>query len=48
MNNKAEDLATIFARSIWRLHSISADIISDRDARFILKVWIVLIATVGI
>jgi ribosomal silencing factor RsfS len=33
-NKKAEDIATIFVREIWRLHSIPADIISDRDSRF--------------
>jgi hypothetical protein len=36
-NTKAEDLATIFVREIWRLHGIPAHIISDRDSRFISK-----------
>jgi hypothetical protein len=36
-NKMAEDLATIFAREIWRLHGIPADIISDRDSRFTSK-----------
>ena len=31
---KAEDLARIFAKEIWRLHGLPRDIISDRDARF--------------
>jgi transposase InsO family protein len=37
MNNKAEDLAEVFAREIWKLHSIPADIISDQDSRFTSK-----------
>jgi hypothetical protein len=48
MNKKAEDIATIFAREIWRLHGIPADIISDRDSRFTSKFWKSLIATLGI
>jgi hypothetical protein len=36
-NKKPEDLGTIFAREIWRLHGIPADIISDRDSRFTSK-----------
>jgi transposase InsO family protein len=47
-NKKAEDLATIFVREIWRLHGIPADIISDRDSRFTSKYWKSLIATLGI
>jgi hypothetical protein len=47
-NKKAEDLATIFAREIWRLHGITADIFSDRDNRFTSKFWKSLIATLGI
>jgi hypothetical protein len=47
-NKKAEDLATIFAREIWRLYGIPADIISDRDSRFTSKFWKCLIATLGI
>jgi hypothetical protein len=39
MNNKAEDLATIFTTEIWRLHGIPGDIMSDRDPRFISKFW---------
>jgi transposase InsO family protein len=47
-NKKAEDLATIFAREIWRLHGIPADIISDRDSRFMSKFLKSQIATRGI
>jgi hypothetical protein len=47
-NKKGEDLATIFAREIWRLHGIPADIISDRDSRFTSRFWKSLIATLGI
>jgi hypothetical protein len=47
-NKKAQDLAKIFAREIWGLHGISADIISDRDYRFTSKFWKSVIATLGI
>jgi hypothetical protein len=47
-NKKSEDLATIFAREIWRRHGIPPDIISDRDSRFTSKFWKSLIATLGI
>jgi hypothetical protein len=47
-NKMGEDLATIFAREIWRLHGIPANIISDRDSRFISKFWKALIATLCI
>jgi hypothetical protein len=47
-NKKAEDLATIFAREIWRLHGIQADIYSDQDSRCTSKLWKHLIATLGI
>jgi hypothetical protein len=45
---KAEDLATIFAREICRMHGIPADIISDRNTRSISTLWKCLIATLGI
>jgi hypothetical protein len=45
---KAEDLATIFAREIWRLHSIPADIMADYDSRFTSKFWKSLIARLSI
>jgi hypothetical protein len=47
-NKEAEDLATIFAREIWRLHGIRVDIISDRESILISKFWKSLIATLGI
>ena len=36
---KAEDLAPIFAREIWRIHGVPTDIVSDRDTRFTSKFW---------
>jgi len=33
------DLAIIFAREVWRHHGLPADIVSDRDSRFISDVW---------
>jgi hypothetical protein len=47
-NNKAEDLSTIFARGIWRMHSIPPDIISDPDSRFTSKFFKSLITTLDI
>jgi hypothetical protein len=38
-NKEAEDIATIFAREIWRLHGIGTDIIYDRDSRFTSNFW---------
>jgi hypothetical protein len=48
MNKKAKDLTTIFAREMWRLHGIPADIISDRDSRVTSTFWKSLIATLRI
>jgi predicted peptidase len=36
---KVEHLVKIFAREIWRFHSILTDIISDQDSRFTLTEW---------
>jgi hypothetical protein len=36
---KAEHLVKIFAREIWRFHSILIDIISDQDSRFTSTEW---------
>jgi hypothetical protein len=36
---KAEDLARIFVRNIWRLHGLPKSIVSDRDARFTAHFW---------
>jgi len=33
------DLAVIFAREVWKYHSLPADIVSDRDSRFTLETW---------
>jgi hypothetical protein len=35
----AHQLATIFAREVWRLHGLPSDIVSDRDSRFTSKFW---------
>jgi hypothetical protein len=47
-NKKDEDLAIIFAREIYRLHGIPADIITDRDSRFTSQFGKSLIPTLGI
>jgi len=33
------DLAVIFAREIWKYHSLPTDIVSDRDSRFTSGTW---------
>ena len=33
------ELATVFARDIWRLHGLPSSIISDRDTNFTSKFW---------
>jgi len=33
------DLATIFAKEVWRHHGLPTDIVSDRDSRFTSEVW---------
>jgi transposase InsO family protein len=43
-----EDLARIFAREIWKLHSLPTDIVSDRDSRFTSATWKAFIGTIGI
>jgi len=35
----AVDLAIVFAREIWKLHSLSTDIVSDRDSSFTSEIW---------
>jgi hypothetical protein len=35
----ASDLARIFALEVWKHHGLPADIVSDRDSRFISAVW---------
>jgi transposase InsO family protein len=47
-NKKAEDLAEVFTREVWKLHGIPADIISDRDSRFTSKFWKSFLTTLGI
>jgi hypothetical protein len=42
------DLAIIFAREIWRLHGLPADIVSDRDTRFTSHFWQELTSHLGI
>jgi hypothetical protein len=36
---KAEDLAKIFVKNIWRIHGLPKSIVSDRDARFTAYFW---------
>jgi hypothetical protein len=45
---KAEDLAVIFAREIWKLHGIPVDIVSDRDSRFTSAFWKSFLSMLGI
>jgi hypothetical protein len=47
-NKKAEKITTLFAREIWRLQGILADIIADQDSRFKAKIWKSLIPKLGI
>jgi hypothetical protein len=35
----AADLATRFAKEIWKYHGLPTDIVSDRDSRFTSNVW---------
>ena len=35
----AKDLATTFAREIWKLHGLPSDIVSDRGSVFISGFW---------
>ena len=44
----AEDLAWIFAREVWRLHSLPQDIVSDRDSRFTSHTWKDFLSVTGI
>ena len=44
----AADLARIFAKEVWRLHGLPADIVSDRDSRFTSATWKVFLAIPGI
>jgi hypothetical protein len=42
------DLAKIFAREIWKLHSLPIDIVSERDSRFTSTTWKAFIGILGI
>ena len=44
----AADLARTFAKEVWRIHGLPADIISDRDSRFTSSTWQTFIAVLGI
>jgi len=44
----AADLAVIFAREIWRSHSLPTDIVSDRDSRFTSETWREFLRLLGI
>ena len=45
---KAEDLARIFVKNIWRLHGLPISIVSDRDARFTALFWSTMCDLLGI
>ena len=44
----AADLAWVFAKEVWRLHGMPADIVSDRDTRFTSATWKVFLGILGI
>ena len=44
----AKDLAMTFAREIWRLHGLPADIVSDRGSVFISGFWKELMEHLGV
>src|SRR6266550_2361128 len=44
----AKDLATTFAREIWRLHGLPSDIVSDRGSVFISGFWKELMEHLGV
>ena len=44
----AKDLAITFAREIWRLHGLPADIVSDRGSVFISGFWKELMEHLGV
>jgi len=44
----AADLAVIFAREIWKYHSLPTDIVSDRDSRFTSETWKEFLRLLGI
>jgi transposase len=45
---KAENLALVFVREIWRVHGIPTDIVSDRHSRFTLKFWKAFLMAIGV
>jgi len=42
------DLTKIFAKEIWKYHGLPTDIISDRDSRFMSKIWREFLGLLGI
>jgi hypothetical protein len=44
----AEHLVKVFAREIWRFHSILTDIISDCDSRFMSTEWKQFLGILGV
>ena len=44
----AKDLAIAFAREVWRLHGLPADIVSDRGSVFISNFWKELMEHLGV
>jgi hypothetical protein len=45
---KAEELAEVFIREIWKFHGLPIDIISDRDPVFTSKFWQAVMTLLGI
>src|SRR6266550_3718977 len=46
--SQAKDLAMTFAREVWRLHGLPADIVSDRGSVFISGFWRELMEHLGV
>jgi hypothetical protein len=44
---RAENLAPVFAREIWRLQGIPSDIVSDWDSRLTSKTWYAFLTAIG-
>ena len=45
--HKADDIAKIFMKDIFKLHVLPKEIVSDRDAKFTSKFWKGLFADLG-
>jgi transposase InsO family protein len=47
VTDKAEDVARLFMREIFRLHGMPATIVCDRDSRFTSRFWTALMSLLG-